>query len=427
MDLFRPVRPFAEAVAQGAATCAAHPLRTALGALAIAAAVATLTLVQTAIEGLGTYALRNASRVFGSETFVVAQVASPGRTPRRELERKLTRNPAIRRSDVRYLESLAGDRVIYAASAQRTADVVSSGSSGSGGRRYENAAVTGTGALLPEIRDLGIERGRFFLPEEERRGAQVAVIGYDVAERLFPGSDPLGRSVRLAGRSFSVIGLQARLGTSGGVSLDRYVWIPLPAWERAFGVPPSLQVSARPPGEGAAGSSGFELAEDRARASMRARHGLRPGEGDDFDVLTPEAARGFVLNLARRIGAVAPLLGGMALLAAVVVVANTTLVSVAQRTFDIGVRRAVGATRGQIVREVLAEAALVTILGGLAGVLAAAGLVAALAGPLGLDLAVRPGTILFALGASAAAGLLAGWYPARRAARVQVVNALRPD
>lgn len=402
---------------QAAATCAAHPLRTVLGALAIAAAVATLTLVQTAIEGLGVYALRSASRVFGSETFVLAQIASPGRTPRRELERKLRRNPPIRRSDVRYLESYAGDRVIYAASAQRTADVTA------GGRKYENAAVTGTGSRLPEIRDLGIERGRFFLPDEERRGAPVAVIGYDIAERLFPGSDPLGRSVRLAGRSFTVIGLQARLGTSGGVSLDRYVWLPLAAWERAYGIPDTLQVSARPPDE----RSTLELAEDRARASMRARRGLRPGEEDNFDILTPEAARSFVLNLARRIGAAAPLLGGMALLAAIVVVANTTLVSVAQRTFDIGVRRAVGATRGRIVREVLAEAALVTLAGGVAGVLVSIGLVAALAGPLQLDLAVRPRTVLLALGASALAGLLAGWYPARRAARIEVVAALRQD
>jgi putative ABC transport system permease protein len=405
---------------QAAATCAAHPLRSLLGALAIAAAVATLTLVQTAIEGLGVYALRSASRVFGSETFVLAQIASPGRTPRRELERKLRRNPPIRRNDVRYLEAYAGDRVVYAASAQRTADVTAAG------RKYENAAVTGTGSHLPEIRDLGIDRGRFFLPDEEHRGVQAVVIGYDIAERLFPGSDPLGRSVRVAGRSFTVIGLQTRLGTSGGVSLDRYVWMPLPAWERAFGIPDTLQVSARPP-VGSGGLSTLELAEDRARATMRARRGLRPGEEDNFDILTPEAARGFVLSLARRIGAAAPLLGGMALLAAIVVVTNTTLVSVAQRTFDIGVRRAVGATRGRIVREVLAEAALVTLAGGAAGVLAAAGLVAALAAPLQLDLAVRPRTVLLALGASALAGLLAGWYPARRASRIPVVAALRQD
>lgn len=412
-----PLSRIVDPVAQAAATCAGHPLRTALGALAIATAVATLSLVQTAVEGLGTYATRNAARVFGSDTFVIAQIASPGQTPRRELERKLRRNPPIRRSDVRFLETWAGDRAIYAASAQLAADVTAAG------RTYENAAVTGTGSHLPEIRELGIARGRFFLVDEERRGTQVAVIGNEIAERLFPAADPLGRTLRLAGRSFTVIGVQERLGTSGGVSLDRYVWIPLPAWERAFGAPATLQVSARPP----EGRSSLDLATDRARATMRARRGLRPGEEDNFDILTPEAARSFVLGLARRIGAVAPLLSGMALLAAVVVVTNTTLVSVAQRTFDIGVRRAVGATRGQIVREVLAEAALVTLAGGVAGLLAAIGLVAALSGPLQLDLAVRPRTVILALAAAGAAGLLAGWYPARRAARIEVVAALRQD
>ena len=416
MSLARLLRSFSEPLRQAAATCAGRPLRTALGALAIAVAVATLTLVQSAIDGLGIYARRSAARVFGSETFVLAQIAAPGQVPRRELERKLARNPPIRPSDLRYLETYAGDRVFYAASAQRAADVTA------GGRTFENASVTGTGSRLPEIRDLGIAEGRFFLPDEERRGAQVAIVGYDIAEQLFPSADPLGRTVRLASRGFRVIGVQSRLGTSGGVSLDRYVWIPLPAWERAFGPAGTLQISARPPEGGA-----VELAEDRARATLRARRGLAPGEEDNFDILSPEAARSFVLNLARRIGAVAPLLSAMALLAAIVVVTNTTLVSVAQRTFEIGVRRAVGATRGQIVREVLAEAALVALVGGAIGTLAVTGLVKAAAGPLGLGLAVRPETVALALLASAGSGLLAGWYPARRAARIEVVNALRME
>lgn len=410
------LRSLAEPLVQGAATALSHPLRSALGALAIAVAVATLTLVETAIDGLGTFAQRSVSRVFGAETFILAQVASPGQISRRELQKKLERNLPVRRADVRYLESYAGGRVIYAASAQRTADATA------GGRKFENASVTGTGAMLPQIRELAISEGRFFLLEEERRGAQVAIIGYDVAEALYPGRDPLGRTLRLAGRGFTVIGVQERLGTSGGVSLDRYVWIPLPAWERAFGAPATLQVSARAPAGGT-----FELAEDRARATMRARRNLSPGEEDTFDVLTPDTARNFVLSLANRIGAVAPILSAMALFAAVVVVTNTTLVSVAQRTFDIGVRRAVGATRGQIVREVLAESALVALAGGVLGMLAVTGLVRLLAGPLRLDLAVSSQTALAALIASAASGLVAGWYPARRAARIDVVSALRSE
>lgn len=422
MHPVRFTRSLLESLGQAVATLAAHPLRSALGALAIAVAVATLTLVETALDGLEVYARKSASRAFGSDTFVLAQVASPGQISRRELARKLERNRPIRRSDARFLEAWSGGRVIYAATAQRNADVIA------GGNKFENAAVNGTGAALPAIRDLGISEGRFFTPDEERRGVQVAVLGADIVEELFPGRDPLGRTVRLGGRGFVVIGVQERLGTSGGVSLDRYVWMPLPAYERTFGAAPTLQVSARAPeAEEAEGAAAFDLAQDRARATLRARRLLAPGEEDDFDILTPGAARSFVLLLARRIGAVAPLLSAMALLAAIVVVTNTTLVSVAQRTFDIGVRRAVGATRGEIVREVLCESALVALAGGALGTLAVAGLARALSGPLRIDLAVEARTVLAALLASAGSGLLAGWYPARRAARVDIIAALRLD
>jgi len=404
----------AESARQAVFNAAAHPLRTVLGGLAVAVAVATLVLVETAIDGLAIFAEKSAARVFGSETFVVAQIASPGRLSRRELERKLERNPPIRRSDLRFLDRYAGERVVYAATAQRTAEVIA------GSRVYENAAVNGTGAALPEIRALGIDQGRFFLPREERRGAQVAVIGHDVADTLFPGIDPLGRTVRIGRRGFEVIGVQEQLGTTSGISLDRYVWMPLLAFERTFGAPETLQVSATAPG-----GVPLELAEDRARTTMRARRQLAPGVEDNFDLLLPEAARSFVLSLVERIGAVSPILSLAALLAAVVVVANTTLVSVVQRTREIGVRRAVGARRRDVVREVLFEAAAVAVAGGAVGLGAVALLTRLAAGAAELEVAVSPRTAATALAAAAFAGLVAGWYPARRAARVDVIDALR--
>jgi putative ABC transport system permease protein len=405
-----------ETVAQAVATVRTRPLRSALGALAIAVAVATLTLVDTAIVGLAAFAEKSATRAFGSDTFVLAQVASPGQLPRRELAKKLERNQAIRRTDLRTLERYADGRVVYAATAQREADVIA------GARKFEGAAVSGTNAPLAEIRDLSVAQGRFFVADEDARGEQVVVLGFDVATALFPSGDPLGQTVRLGGRGFTVVGVQAQQGTAGGVSLDRNAWVPLLAFERTFGVPATLQVSAKP-------TTGWtvELAEDRAVATLRAQRQLAPGEEDTFDLLTPEAARGFVAGLVRRISAVAPLLSFMALLTAVVVVTNTTLVSVAQRTWEIGLRRALGATRGQILSEVLAEAVLISLAGGLAGALLVAGLARLAAGPLGIELAVRPAAFVFALVASALSGLVAGWYPARRAARVDVITALRAE
>lgn len=405
-----------EAIAQGWAALRGNPLRAGLGALAIAVAVATIVLVVSALDGVARYARQTTARTFGADTFLIAQVASPGRVSRRELQAQLQRNPPIRRTELRFLEQQAGGLVEYVPNAQTRADAMS------GGRKIENVSVTGTTWQLANLRDLAIGRGRFFRDDEDRRGEQVAVIGADVAEALFPGTDPLGQSVRLAGRRFTVIGVQDRQGQSGGTSLDKYIWLPLLAYERAFGAPRSLQVFAR-----ATGDHPSVVGEDRARISLRARRALAPGVPDNFDILTPDAARSFVASLSERIGAAAGPISLMALLAAIVVVTNTVLVSVTQRTREIGVRRALGAPRRQIMREVLAESALVAVVGGAAGTVAAVLLVALLARALGIPLGVRPGTVAWGLAASALSGLAAGWYPARRAVRLDVIAAIRSE
>jgi putative ABC transport system permease protein len=410
---FRLVR---EAVAQAAASLRANALRTGLGALAIAVAVATIVFVVTALDGVARYARITTARSFGAETFLIAQVASPGRVSRKALQEQLQRNPAIRRAELKAIAGLAGDVVQYAPNAQTTAEV------SNGGRVYENGAITGTTSELADLRDLAIVRGRFFRKDEDLAGTQVAVIGAAIADALFPGVDPIGKPLRLSGRRFEVIGLQDRLGNSGGASLDRYVWIPLLAYERAFGAPRSLQIFAK-----TADGLPDDVGQDRARASLRARRGLQPGAADTFDLLTPDGARDFVLSLSQRIGAAAGPISLMALLAAIVVVTNTVLVSVTQRTREIGVRRALGATRRQILSEVLAESSLVALLGGAVGALGASGLLFLLARALGIPLVVDPATVLYSLLASGLSGLAAGWYPARRATRIDVISAIRSE
>jgi putative ABC transport system permease protein len=168
-------------------------------------------------------------------------------------------------------------------------------------------------------------------------------------------------------------------------------------------------------------------AEDHARVSMRAVRSLRPSVDDTFDILAPEAARGFVANLSSRIGAAAAPISLMALLAAIVVVTNTVLVSVTQRTREIGVRRAVGARRDQIVREILAESVLLAVAGGVAGIAAAVTLMAAVTTVLPIPLVATPRTLAVALIAAAGSGVAAGWYPALRATRLDVITALRSE
>jgi len=400
---------------EAVAAARANQLRTALAALATAAAVATMVLVVSGLDGFARYARETGERTFGSDTFVLAQLAT-AQLSRRELEERLARNPPIRRADTRFLDRVADDLVRYAPTAQRGADVVA------GNRSFENAAVNGTTFALPDIRVIDVSEGRFFSEVETTQAAQVAVIGADVADALFPATSALNQRVRLAGRAFEVIGMVARQGQAGGVSLDSYVYIPLGAFERAFGAPATLQVFARAPAGGEA-----SIAESRAYASMRARRQLAPGGADTFDIITPEAARTFVLVLATRISAAALPLSLMALLAAVVVVTNTVLVSVTQRTREIGIRRAVGAPRAQILAEVLAESVLTAVIGGVAGIAAASALLAGASSAFNIPLTPSWATTAAACAAAAATGLVAGYLPARKAAQLDIVAAMRTE
>jgi putative ABC transport system permease protein len=253
-----------EALKQAIASLRGYPLRTALGLLAILVAVATICIVVTALDGVKEFARVSAERAFGSDTFVVAQVASSGQISRRELEEKLKRHLPIRRGDVRFLERQNEGRVLYAPNAQRGGDVTR------GSFEFENAAITGTTADLAAIRDLGIVSGRFFDPTEDVRGAQVVVVGADVVDALFPSGDPVGQAVRVAGRGFTVIGVQGRLGTSGGASLDRSVWMPLVRSSGRSARRPRCRSLGPTPASASGG-------RDAARITMRAR---RPGLGE---------------------------------------------------------------------------------------------------------------------------------------------------
>jgi len=282
--------------------------------------------------------------------------------------------------------------------------------------------VNGTQASLSYIRDVGIERGRFISRDEDVSGAQVIVAGRAVVDDLFPGTDPLGQSVRIGGKGFRIIGIQVQQGTAGGVSLDRYVWMPIAAFERTFGAPASLQVFAKAPDIDLTA-----IAEDHARASMRARRHLAPGAADTFDIITPSASRSFVNTITERIGAAGPPISLMALIAAIVVVANTTLVSVTQRTREIGIRRAIGAARANVLIETLAESTVIALIGGAIGLLVATGVLAAASGAVGVDLVLAWPTTIGSVIAAGLSGLVAGWYPARRAAALDIIDALRQE
>lgn len=406
----------AESFSQAFSVVREYRLRSALGALAMAAAVVALAGISTGLEVLESFAARTAARTIGSDVFTVSKVGPRGRLGRRELARKLERNVAISRSDARFLEASGEGLVIYAPSAQRIVDVTSIFG------KLESAPVTGTTVAITKIQEMALAQGRFFNDDESRRGDAVAVIGEEIRAACFPGGRALGATLRISGRAFRVVGVQDAMGQLGGQSQDRYVWVPLAAFERTFGPAPGLQMFAKSLVEG-----DTVRAEDRARASLRAKRSLYPGQADTFDVVTPDAARNFVFTLSRSLSAASLPISIMSLLAAFVVVTNTTLVSVAQRTREIGIRRAIGARKANIGAEVLAESLIVSFLGAVAGLVAVALLAALAASILELPLALAPATLARSLAMATVAGLLSGTLPAVRAVRADVLTSLRAD
>lgn len=406
----------AESFSQALSVIREYRLRSALGALAMAAAVIALAGISTGLEVLESFAARTAARSIGSDVFTVSRVGPRGRLGRRELALKLERNLPISRSDARFLDDYGGDLVIYAPSAQRIVDVTSVFG------KLESVPITGTTPALTRIQEMALAQGRFFSDDESVRGETVAVIGEEIRAACFPNGRALGETLRIAGRAFRVIGVQEAMGQFGGQSQDRYVFVPLSAFERTFGPATSQQLFAK-----SLVSGDTVLAEDRARASMRAKRKLYPGQLDNFDVVTPDAARNFVFTLGRSLSAASLPIAVMSLLAAFVVVTNTTLVSVAQRTREIGIRRAVGARKANIGGEVLAESLIVSVVGAIAGLAFVALLAAIASSLLGIPLALAPATLMRSLVMAIAAGLLSGAFPAARAVRIDVLTSLRSD
>ena len=393
-----------------------YRLRSTLGALAMAAAVIALAGISTGLEVLESFAARATARSIGSDVFSVSRVGQRARLGRRELAKKLERNVAITRADARFLDEYGGDLVVYAPFAQRIVDITSVEG------KLESAPIIGTTEAITTIQEMALAQGRFFSGDESRRGEAVAVIGDEIFRACFPSGRALGASVRIGGRAFRVIGVQEALGQLGGQSQDRSVWIPLGAFERALGPAASLQMFAKSKEEGET-----VHAEDRARATLRARRNLYPGQEDNFDVVAPAAARSFVATLSGSLSSASLPIALASLLAAFVVITNTTLVSVSQRTQEIGIRRALGARRANIGAEVLAESLILSVVGAIFGLAFVALLAAIASAILDLPLALAPATLIRSLVMAAMAGLLSGALPALRAARADVLTSLRAD
>lgn len=393
-----------------------HKLRSFLTLLGVIVGVASVVLVGSAIEGLGVYADESTSKVFGSETFLIAQVASASSV--REFYDKLRRNKYIRYSDFQYLEAVTGDRIVYSPYRQRAVDIKRHSET------FENGAVLGVSAALPEIRDITVLEGRFFTEEEDRTKQFVAVIGDDVRAALFPTSSAVGQAIKISGIDLQVVGVLERLGSSFGRGQDNVVYTPSSAFSRIFGTRQSFIIYGRGrPGTGLT----MEEALDIARVALRTRFRARPGQPDNFDNITPEGVRAWVNNILGLIAVVVVPVTCISLVVGGIVIMNIMLVSVTERTHEIGIRKSLGARPADIQLQFLLEAVLMAATGGAIGVLCGAVATGVLSRLFGISLEVTVHYVALALVISSAVGIASGWYPASRASRLDPVVALRTE
>jgi putative ABC transport system permease protein len=246
------------------------------------------------------------------------------------------------------------------------------------------------------------------------------IIGQDVVDRISPSSDPLGKRVRIKGQSFKVIGVQEKQGSSFGSSLDRMVYMPLLAFEKIWGSRRSVTIFLQPHNRELLAET-----QEQSRIAMRSLRRLKPRASDNFDLLVPEAGRSFLVRIIGIIAVAIVPISSIALIVAGIVVMNMMLVSVTERTRETGIRKSLGARNRDIFIEILFESTILTILGGVAGLLVS------YLGAFGLgrafDTGVRisPGYAFMALGITAVVGIGAGFFPAYLASRMPPVEALR--
>jgi putative ABC transport system permease protein len=394
----------------------AHKLRTFLTLLGVIVGVASVIMVGAAIEGLGTYATDSTSKVFGSNTFLIAQVANA--VSRSEYFNKLKQNRPIRPEDLKYLKLLTGDTILYSAYNQHAEDILRET------LRSEGASIYGVASVLTEMREINLTDGRFFTEQEERSAQPVAVIGSDVAGALFPNVNPIGQTVKIKSRAFTVVGVQDKVGSPFGRSGDNIAYIPFPVFVKMYGTGQSIAIFGRArPGTDLT----VESALDVTRVALRTRFHARPGGADRFDSLTPEAMQSFIAQLLAMISAVVVPVTLISLVVGGIVIMNIMLVSVTERTHEIGVRKSMGARQADIRRQFLIEAVILAGLGGMMGVALGASLTLLLAKVAGLTLTITLQYAVLGLAVSGIVGVISGWYPAVRASRLNPVDALRAE
>jgi putative ABC transport system permease protein len=391
----------------------AHKLRAFLTLIGIIIGVASVVVVGASINGLNAYVLNTVSKMLGANHFMIARIATNGPMSQEQWEKMNRRNKQLYLTDFEWLRERCKQ------CAEVGADIPNRTKLEHNGEELFGTQVTGVTANMGEIENKEIAEGRFIADSEEKNSSLVMVIGMDVADKFFPGASPIGRELKVNGCPLRIIGVEARRGSMFGNSLDNHLYIPITTYGHIFGRRQSVRLHGS-----AYQQEQFQLAMDEARMVMRNRHKLVGAEEDDFGLVNTGEIKNQVDQFTGTIAMVVTPVTLLSLLVGGIVVMNIMLVSVTERTFEIGLRKAVGARRGQILLQFLIESALLSSVGGMLGLLLASAISWAVKTNTPIPMVITAGYILLALLVSGGIGMIAGIYPAFKASRLDPIVAL---
>ncbi len=410
---------FVETLKLAIAAIWAHKLRSALTLLGMIIGVMAVVVVYSLIQGFNTYVDEKIAGI-GAKSFTVQRF-----NPLEDFKDTDTiaaaqrRNKDLTLEDFEYLEERGTLIGKLGARARGTASEIKRGD-----QLLEDVPVSGATALIADIENRDIAEGRFIVNPENDAAQRVAYLGADVATKLFPVGSPVGQEITIAGLPYRVIGVEAARGTVFGIPQDNFIVVPLKTYANNFGGlirQRSLYFVATSKTDGQ-----FNDAVDEARFLMRVRRKLRADEKDSFGIVTPDAITGLRDRLFGTIFLVAIAVPSIALLVGAIVIMNIMLVSVTERTKEIGIRKSLGARQMDILKQFLVEAVTLSAIGGAVGV-SVAWIIGRVLTALFFPTFLSIGAVVIAVGVSMLVGVMAGVFPAWKAARLDPIEALRAD
>jgi putative ABC transport system permease protein len=390
----------------------AHKLRAFLTLIGIIIGVAAVVVVGASISGLNTYVTERISKILGANHFMIARMAFHGRMTDDEFERRNRRNKRLTWEDYEWVRDRCASCSEVGVGMGAQVDLKQNGI------EFPGAAIFGVTSNMETIEQKTIREGRFISNDDVTRSALVCVLGHDIREKYFPGTEAIGQTLKIRGLPMRVVGVEESRGSFFGDSMDRQVYIPATTHLQLFGRN-NIQIHG-----GSTSRESFAAAIENARMEMRNKHRLKGNEEDDFGLVDVENLNNEIDQFTASIAAVVIPITAITLIVGGIVVMNIMLVSVTERTFEIGLRKAVGATRKQILVQFQIESAMLCAFGGMLGLLAAYGIVALITALAGITMTITIGYILLALVVSTGVGMIAGIYPAFKAARLDPIIAL---